>query len=61
MTIKWSYSYNSFCKIVPLSHCSLLTLFIPIDPKHSLIEGLHCTYLCIHMKHMPKVPKSKNW
>ena len=30
------------CKIVRLQHTSLITQSIPMDPKHSVIEGLHC-------------------
>ena len=40
MTIKWSFSYNSFVK-----HDSLTAQSIPMDPKQSIIKGLHCISL----------------
>ena len=39
MTIAWSFSYNSFVK---LSIYNVIQ-FIPMDPKHSVIKGLHCS------------------
>ena len=40
MTKKWSFFNSSFVK-VPLYHSSLLTHIIPMDPKHSIMKGLH--------------------
>ena len=38
MTIKWSFSCNSFVKLLLYNrnHFSM-------DPKHSVMKGLHCT------------------
>ena len=36
-SMKWSFSYNSFVKLSPN------TRSIPMDPKQSIIKGLHCT------------------
>ena len=44
MTIKWSFSYNSFVKFPLYKHDSLVTLSIPMDPKYSVIKGLHCMH-----------------
>ena len=38
----WSFSYNSFEKIVTLSHGLLITQSIPMDPKDSVIKGPQC-------------------
>ena len=39
MTIKWSFSYNSFVKLsLDVSQSILMA------PKHNIIKGLHCTY-----------------
>ena len=44
MTIKWSFSYNSFVKLSLYIkiHSLVITQSIPMDPKHSLIKGLQC-------------------
>ena len=43
------------CEIVPLKHDSLITILM--DPKHSVIKGLHCIFdlvffLYIHLFHL---------
>ena len=40
MALKWSFSYNSLEKIVPLKHNILITRFIRMEPKCSAIKGL---------------------
>ena len=45
---KWSFMviFHLFiCKIVPLKHDSLITRYIPMDPKHSIIKEMHCIYV----------------
>ena len=34
--------FQLLCKIVPLKHSSLITKSICMDPKYSVIKGLHC-------------------
>ena len=36
---EWSFSYNSFVKWS--LYKSLITLSVPMAPKHSVIKGLH--------------------
>ena len=33
---------KALCKIIPLYHYSLIIWYILLDPKHSVIKGLHC-------------------
>ena len=40
MTIKWSFSYNSFVKL----SVDLIEWPTRMDPKYSLRKGLHCEY-----------------
>ena len=42
MTIIFLYF---LCKMFPLQHISLKTQSIPMDPKYSVIKGLHCMLL----------------
>ena len=42
MTIKWSFSYNSFVKVYLYQQDSLITWSISMDPKQSVIKVLHC-------------------
>ena len=53
MTIKRSFSYNSFVKL-SLYNMIHLTRSIPMDPKYSVIKGLHCTG-----SHVPEERKVK--
>ena len=39
LDIALSFSYNFFCKIVPLWHGSLIAWFIPMDSIHTVIKG----------------------
>ena len=36
--LKWYLSYNSF------ENCPFITRSIPLDSKHNVIKGLHCTF-----------------
>ena len=47
MTIRWSFSYNLFVKFSDnnMVHLKHGPWSIPMDIKHSVINGLHCINL----------------